>query len=62
MAGWEANNHPKAFIKAPENEVVGRLVREIREYKPQVILTFEPGGLYGHPGPHSHIQAHHNSL
>ena len=49
MAGWEANNHPKAFIKAPENEVVGRLVREIREYKPQVILTFEPGGLYGHP-------------
>ena len=49
MVGWEANNHPRAFINAPEDEVVERLVREIREFRPQVILTFEPGGLYGHP-------------
>jgi len=49
MAGWEANNHPRAYIKAPEDEVVDRFVREIREFRPQVVLTFEPGGLYGHP-------------
>ena len=49
MAGWEANYHPRAYIKAPEDEVVERFVREIREFRPQVVLTFEPGGLYGHP-------------
>ncbi|MCI0801959.1 MAG: PIG-L family deacetylase [Chloroflexi bacterium] len=49
MAGWDANDHPRAYIKAPEDEVVERLVREIREFRPQVVLTFEPGGLYGHP-------------
>ncbi|MBM12667.1 MAG: hypothetical protein CL759_11380 [Chloroflexi bacterium] len=49
MAGWEANNHPRAYINAPDDEVLERLVREIREFRPQVMLTFEPGGLYGHP-------------
>jgi len=49
MAGWEANDHPRAYIKAPEDGVVERFVREIREFRPQVVLTFEPGGLYGHP-------------
>ena len=49
MAGWEANDHSQAYIKAPEDEVVERFVREIREFRPQVVLTFEPGGLYGHP-------------
>ncbi|MDA1128892.1 MAG: PIG-L family deacetylase [Chloroflexi bacterium] len=49
MAGWDANNHPRAYIKAPEDEVVARLVLEMRQFRPQVVLTFEPGGLYGHP-------------
>ena len=49
MAGWESNDHPRAYINAPEDKVVGRFVREIREFQPQVVLTFEPGGLYGHP-------------
>ena len=49
MAGWEANNHPRAYINAPDDVIVERFVREIREFKPQVMLTFEPGGLYGHP-------------
>jgi LmbE family N-acetylglucosaminyl deacetylase len=49
MAGWDDNHHPKAFVQADEHEVVARLVFEIRRFKPQVILTFEPGGLYGHP-------------
>ena len=49
MAGWEANNHPRAYINAPDDVIVERFVREIREFRPQVMLTFEPGGLYGHP-------------
>lgn len=49
MAGWEANSHPRAYINAPDDVIVERFVREIREFKPQVVLTFEPGGLYGHP-------------
>lgn len=49
MAGWDSNDHPRAYINAPEDAVVERLVLEIREFQPQVVLTFEPGGLYGHP-------------
>ena len=49
MAGWPSNDHARAYVNAPEDEVVARLVREIREFRPQVVLTFEPGGLYGHP-------------
>ena len=49
MAGWESNNHPRAFINASGIEVVERLALEMRRFRPQVVLTFEPGGLYGHP-------------
>ena len=49
MAGTPSNQHPAAFINAPAQPVVERLVEEIRRYQPQVVLTFEPGGLYGHP-------------
>ena len=49
MQGWDSNNHPKAFINAGADEVVERLVLEIRRFRPQVVLTFGPDGLYGHP-------------
>ena len=49
MAGTSSNKHPQAFVNAPAEEVVELLVGEIRRYRPQVVLTFEPGGLYGHP-------------
>ena len=49
MAGTPANNLPEAFINIAQEEIVGILVREIRTFRPQVVLTFEPGGLYGHP-------------
>ena len=49
MAGNLSNNHPKAYVNAPDAEVVERFVAEIRRFRPQVVLTFEPGGLYGHP-------------
>ena len=49
MAGSPPNNHPSAFINASGQEVVERLVEEMRRFRPQVVLTFETGGLYGHP-------------
>ncbi|MFQ6026254.1 MAG: PIG-L family deacetylase [Dehalococcoidia bacterium] len=49
MMGTPPNEHPLAFIKVPAAEVVEQLVGEIRRFRPQVVLTFEPGGLYGHP-------------
>ena len=49
MAGTPPNRHPQALVNAQESQVVERLVLEIRRFRPQVVLTFETGGLYGHP-------------
>jgi LmbE family N-acetylglucosaminyl deacetylase len=57
MAGTEDNNDPRAFCRAAEEEVVERLVGIIRKTRPQVILTFEPEGGYGHPD-HMAISRH----
>jgi len=43
------NHDAEAFINADPEEVIGRIVRIIREFKPQVIVTFDPTGGYGHP-------------
>jgi LmbE family N-acetylglucosaminyl deacetylase len=49
MVDSPANAHPKAYINSSSTEVVEQFVAEIRRFRPQVVLTFEPGGLYGHP-------------
>ena len=49
MDGTPANEHPNAFVNAPAAAVVERLTAEIRRFRPQVVLTFDPAGLYGHP-------------
>ena len=54
MAGTASNNHPEAFYQATFDEAVKRLVTIIRELKPQVIVTYDAFGTYGHP---DHIQA-----
>jgi LmbE family N-acetylglucosaminyl deacetylase len=35
--------------KAAPAEIVERIAREIRRFKPQVVVTFGPDGAYGHP-------------
>lgn len=30
-------------------EAIGKITREIRRFRPQVVLTFDPTGAYGHP-------------
>lgn len=49
MAGTPENGHPAALVNADPDGVVGKLVRVIRDVRPDVVVTFEPGGIYGHP-------------
>jgi LmbE family N-acetylglucosaminyl deacetylase len=59
MAGAPENQDPRAFINAPAEEVVPRLVSLIRDLRPEVIMTFEPKGGYGHP---DHIAIHKHTV
>lgn len=54
MPGMEDNKHPDAQINHSIDEVAGRVVRYIRELKPDIVLTFDPIGGYKHPD-HIHI-------
>ena len=49
MAGTPENADARAFAQASAAEVVGKLVKIIREFRPQVIVTFDESGAYGHP-------------
>lgn len=47
--GDPANEHPDALIQADEQEATGRVVALIRKVKPDVVLTHDETGGYGHP-------------
>src|SRR5437588_1324492 len=49
MAGTPENADPHAFVQVNAAEVVGKLVAIIRQFRPQVIVTFDESGAYGHP-------------
>lgn len=55
MAGSPENNHPDCLFAADVDAVAGRIVDVIREVRPQVVVTFDPYGGYGHP---DHIATH----
>jgi N-acetyl-1-D-myo-inositol-2-amino-2-deoxy-alpha-D-glucopyranoside deacetylase len=55
MMGTPANEHPRAFWNADMDEAVGHAVATVREVRPQVLVTYDENGGYGHP---DHIQAH----
>lgn len=55
MMGTPQNQHPEAFWRADFFEAIGRLVRIIREHRPEVVTAYDPFGGYGHP---DHIQVH----
>ncbi|MEU0134142.1 N-acetyl-1-D-myo-inositol-2-amino-2-deoxy-alpha-D-glucopyranoside deacetylase [Streptomyces sp. NPDC006296] len=55
MTGTEQNHRPGAFWAADLDEAAGHLVGVIRSLRPQVLVTYDPDGGYGHP---DHIQAH----
>jgi len=49
MDGTDENNDPRAFVQSNPDEIKGQIVGLIRKYKPDIIITFEPFGWYGHP-------------
>src|SRR3712207_7899468 len=55
MMGTPANQHPRAFWNADLDEAVAHAVAVVREVRPQVVVTYDESGGYGHP---DHIQAH----
>jgi N-acetyl-1-D-myo-inositol-2-amino-2-deoxy-alpha-D-glucopyranoside deacetylase len=60
MMGTPANDHPRAFWRAAADPAVfaaavADAVAVIREVRPQVIVTYDDNGDYGHP---DHIMAH----
>ena len=55
MMGLPTNDHPRAFWRADLDEAAAFLVQIMREIRPQVMITYDANGFYGHP---DHIQAH----
>ena len=55
MMDTPANANPRCFWRADLDEAGAQLVEVIREVRPQVVVTYDDFGGYGHP---DHIQAH----
>jgi N-acetyl-1-D-myo-inositol-2-amino-2-deoxy-alpha-D-glucopyranoside deacetylase len=55
MMGLPTNDRPEAFWRADIVEAAADLARVVREVRPQVLVTYDELGEYGHP---DHIQAH----
>jgi N-acetyl-1-D-myo-inositol-2-amino-2-deoxy-alpha-D-glucopyranoside deacetylase len=55
MMGTPSNDWPGAFWRADVDEAAGALLAVIEEVRPQVLVTYDANGFYGHP---DHIQAH----
>ena len=54
VAGPAPETGGAAFARADVEEAAARLAGVLREVRPQVVVTYEPGGGYGHP---DHVQA-----
>jgi LmbE family N-acetylglucosaminyl deacetylase len=59
MAGTADNHDQRNLHQASLLEVAARVTRIVRERKPQVLVTFDAWGGYGHP---DHIQMHKAAL
>jgi N-acetyl-1-D-myo-inositol-2-amino-2-deoxy-alpha-D-glucopyranoside deacetylase len=55
MMGTPGNDDPRSFWRANLDEAAGRLVWLVRQYRPDVMTTYNNYGGYGHP---DHIRAH----
>jgi N-acetyl-1-D-myo-inositol-2-amino-2-deoxy-alpha-D-glucopyranoside deacetylase len=55
MMGLPDNDAPDCFWQADVEEAAGVLLDVVREVRPQVMITYDQNGFYGHP---DHIQAH----
>jgi N-acetyl-1-D-myo-inositol-2-amino-2-deoxy-alpha-D-glucopyranoside deacetylase len=55
MAGTDDNNDPASFNQSNFEEAVERVVQVMRAERPQVVVTYDERGGYGHP---DHVRAH----
>lgn len=55
MMGEESNGWPEAFWQADLEAAAAALAEVIRDVRPQVVVSYDDNGFYGHP---DHIQAH----
>jgi N-acetyl-1-D-myo-inositol-2-amino-2-deoxy-alpha-D-glucopyranoside deacetylase len=55
MMGLATNDDPRCFWQADVAQAAAELARIIRDVRPQVLVTYDENGFYGHP---DHIQAH----
>ena len=55
MMGTPQNDHPDCFWQADRDVAVEALLDVLREVQPQVVVSYDAKGGYGHP---DHVQAH----
>ncbi len=55
MAGTPANANASAFVNADPSDAADHLAAIIRAERPQVVVTYDPRGGYGHP---DHLMTH----
>jgi N-acetyl-1-D-myo-inositol-2-amino-2-deoxy-alpha-D-glucopyranoside deacetylase len=56
MVGTADNENPKSFHQAPLDQAAAKLAAIMREERPDVVVTYDSDGTYGHP---DHIKAHY---
>jgi LmbE family N-acetylglucosaminyl deacetylase len=59
MMGWPQNDEPGSFWSTPVEEAATRLTAILDEEQPEVVITYDENGFYGHP---DHIQANRITL
>jgi LmbE family N-acetylglucosaminyl deacetylase len=59
MMGWPSNTADGAFWQMGIEEAAKPLIELMELYRPQVVITYDSNGSYGHP---DHIQAHRITL
>ena len=59
MMGSADNQHPDSLWQAPLEQVTAKVLEVMQRVRPQVVLTFDPYGGYGHP---DHIKVHQATL
>ena len=59
MAGTPSAEHPDAFAQADPVEAVALVAAHIRDLRPDVVVTYDALGGYGHP---DHIQTHRTTM
>lgn len=59
IAGVAPDADPRSFALADVDEAAAALVPVLAELQPRAVVTYDPGGGYGHP---DHVQAHRVSM